>query len=712
MARLDPAIWSEQLRHTLARYDELLLRQVAAALVKPRSQWPVEELIDRCVATMTNVAVIDRRLKDLDPACRRLLAAIARSGQPRWRLGSLVEISAVLGHADPLAPLVTLLQNGLLWPCFPPERTLRLPSFEHWMGGGGTPGLPVFAHPAVAARCLGEDLGLPALAVADGSAGAIQEADGLEWPLRLAVLWQLVTEAPLRRTQQGDFFKRDLERLTLDLRLNTPPAEELAELPDAALLTASLARLLGLVTDEEGELRAAAFPPEWEQGLSAMLEALFAALPWLAGWDAHRGSRAAVTSTGNPNPSAWLLMFLLLARLPEDAWARPDDLEQWIIARHPYWPARKPTEVGLRTFLLGFAYPLRLLQATHDPAAGWLVRLSPFGRAFLGLAELQDALPEFGQTLTVQPNLEIVAYRQGLTLPLIARLSRFARWVTLGQACLLQLQPETVYRALEGGLTFEDMRHTLERHGMRALPPAVVEALRTWATKRDRLTVHASSTLFEFGSAEELNDALARGLPGIRLSDSLALVADESAVDFKHFRLTGSRDYGLPPEKCVEIGDDGVTLSVELARSDLFLETELRRFAEPVDTLLANGRRKYRVTPATLEAGRAAGLNESHLHEWFRQRAGKPLSAACHLLLTASQMPPLEFRRQLVVHVATEELADGLCQWPETRSLIEDRLGPTALAVLDENAATLRERVAGLGAALDEGQAQNPDSRK
>ena len=63
----------------------------------------------------------------------------------------------------------------------------------------------------------------------------------------------------------------------------------------------------------------------------------------------------------------------------------------------------------------------------------------------------------------------------------------------------------------------------------------------------------------------------------------LAVVANEGAVDFRHFCLTGTRDYGLPPEKCVEVDADGITLAVDLTRSDLLLEAELQRFAEPLD---------------------------------------------------------------------------------------------------------------------------------
>jgi hypothetical protein len=49
------------------------------------------------------------------------------------------------------------------------------------------------------------------------------------------------------------------------------------------------------------------------------------------------------------------------------------------------------------------------------------------------------------------------------------------------------------------------------------------------------------------------------------------------------------------------------------------------------------------------------------------------------------------FRRHLVLHVATPELADGVLQWPQTRGLVTSRLGPTALVVPEENVEQLRD---------------------
>lgn len=695
--------WSARLRQTLQSYDEALLRGVAARLFKPRNQWPVEELIERSQATFDNAAVIDRRLKELEPAQRQVLALIAHSRQPRWDLGNLIFLLMALGHPEGLPPILSLLEAGLLYPCLPESRS-RLKNFEQWLGQAGNGGLAVFAHPAVTSRALGEELSLPELVSQKADRGT-QEADGLDWPLRLTALWQQVSSVPLRRTQLGSLFKRDLDRLTLDPLIGGASAEGLAALPAPALLLVALAENQGILVAEDGELRAGPLPSTWTNGLPAVLESLWTALPHLTSWDSQNGWRdETVTARGNPYPSAYLLALLLLSRLPADGWADPAEIEQWLFENHPYWKEEsvRPSQrrSWLPAFLLGFAYPLRMVQAARGPEGQWLVRLSAMGRWLLGFEQTPQATPHFAQTLLVQPNLEIVAYRQGLTPALIARLAHFADWKSFGAACTLQLRPESAYRALQTGLTYQDVLQTLERHGMKAVPPAVVESLRTWANKRERITVYPAATLFEFANADDLTAALARGLPGTRISDRLAIVPSENGVDFRDYRLAGSRDYSLPPEQCVGVEADGVTLTIDLSRSDLLVETELQRFAVPVEHSGSSARRQYRITPESVAVGRDGGLNLRSLEEWFQQRTGQPVSPAARLLMIGNQMPPGELRRRLVLYVAAPELADGLVQWPGTRALIEERLGPTALAVAEENIETLRERLAALGMTL------------
>ena len=301
------------------------------------------------------------------------------------------------------------------------------------------------------------------------------------------------------------------------------------------------------------------------------------------------------------------------------------------------------------------------------------------------------------QTLLVQPNLEIIAYRQGLSSSLIAKLTRFAAWKNLSTACTLQLEPDTVYRALESGETYESIRQTLEQHSSKVLPNAVLDLLRTWSNKPRSHYRLSICDLIENRHAGRSSRSLARGVPGVRISDRMAVVANEEEMEFRHFRLSGTRDYSLPPDCCVTVESDGVTLAVDLARSDLLLETELPRFAELLERPTTNGRRLYRLTPKSLETARAGGLLLGTLEAWFQQRAGQPLPPAARLLMAGDQTPPSRFETHLVLHVANEETADGLMQWPDTRNLIADRLGPTALVVTEGNAEELRRCLKAVG---------------
>src|SRR5438067_8121379 len=272
MLPTDADFWSERLTQTLQRYDEPLLRKVCDRLFKPRNQWPASELIERAAGTVGNAAVIDRRLQALEPAGRKLLAVIGHSRQPRWHLGGLMEILAVLEKNADIKPVLDLLEAGLLYPDLSESRG-KLKSLEQWIGLGGVSGPAVFAHPHVTERALGEGLGLPRCPGETSATGGVREADGLEWPLRLAAVWQQVAGGPLRRTQVGEFFKRDLDRLRADPVLNGVPADHVADIPDAGLLAVELALVQGLLRDVDGELTAAA-PPAWDQGLPAVLESI------------------------------------------------------------------------------------------------------------------------------------------------------------------------------------------------------------------------------------------------------------------------------------------------------------------------------------------------------------------------------------------------------------------------------------------------------
>jgi hypothetical protein len=703
----EPDDWTARGRDALSRYAEPLLRVVAGRLTKPRTNQPLDELIDKSVATLTNPPVIDRRIKELPPAARKLLALIGLSRQPRWKVGHLITLLAALDHAEGFAPVQAALEAGLLFPELSPNAP-PLDDFAAWLGRAGTLEAVCFAHPAVAGRARGEELGLPDLADDRASRererperdtpvahapGSPRHSDGLEWPLRLAAVWQQVGAAPVRLTQSSTLFKKDLSRLQADEVLAAPVADHLAAVPDPGVLALFWARTAGLLGESDGELRANPFPAAWDAGLFPVLTHLFAALWHVETWDPLAGY--APTDTGlSAFPSAGFLALLLVRSGP----VAPAAVAGWLWEHHPSWAGTLPKDAAkargtdwIEAFLLGVVYPLRLVQSD-----GETVQLSDLGRHLLASDPPPAAPPAFPQTLLVQPNAEVLAYRQGLTPALVGTLSRFARWKGIGPACTLELTPEQTYRGLESGLTLPMMTQALNRHGTRPVPPSVEDLLQRWANKRERITLFASAVVVEFATPADLDAAVGRGIVSVRLTDRIGMTADGKEPGLTQLRLIGNRDYEAKPQKCVTVGDDGVSLTIDAAQADLLLEAEIGRFADPV-AAHPPGVRRFRLSPASLRRASDQGLGLAEVDAWFIDRTGGPLSAAGRLFLLGPQLPSPSVSRLLVVRLPTPEIADGIMQWPQTRSLVAERLGPTAVVIDEENLDAFRAVLAEVG---------------
>src|SRR5262249_48468366 len=110
--------------------------------------------------------------------------------------------------------------------------------------------------------------------------------------------------------------------------------------------------------------------------------------------------------------------------------------------------------------------------------------------------------------------------------------------------------------------------------------------------------------------------------------------------------------------------------------------------------------RTFRLTPASVARGADCGLTLESLEHWFPNRCGQPLPDAARMLLAGRLAAPPRVRRLTVIQVTGEEVARGLLQWPETRSLIEEQIGPTTLVVDEESLAALQEKLTLLGMTL------------
>jgi hypothetical protein len=711
------------------KYTDGLLRVIAAKTIRSRQKQTTAELRKRLSHWIDNTPQVDRRLKEISPTGHTLLAVIRLGKRNHWHVATLLELASSL-HSDAPAPtdglkiIEELFVHGLLLPDVSTFEQ-KLSSFEDWLGCGIVGHFQAWVAPEVLSRI---PLSFETLPPFEGMsmevASTPKEADGLEWFLRLAVLWQQVHELPARMTRQGGFFKRDQERLANDVLLNQPATEFLAPIPDMGHFLVDLGLQLGLFAREDTQLEARQFPESWQLGWQAALNDILGAGVELTSWSVNQGWREVPGST-SPFSSGLLLLIAVLMREKSDRWFSVRDLCGWLTHHHCYWSAlENPPDIVpfIQSLLLGWLYPLRIIQAgliqepdgesgaekgLEDSVAipAWAIRLSPFGRLLLSDQPTQQIVDDRSKMLLIQPNMEMVAYRQGLTPRIVADLSQIASWTGLGSACTLHLDQASVQRALESTAGFESISGMLQRHSVHAIPSNVLEAIRTWAAKRDRITVYERVNLLEFLHQTDRDTALSRGLAGIPIGDRYLLIENEHGLDFRHFRSLGTRDYALPPMTCVAVAPDGVSLAVDASKADLLVDSELKRFsmsqdARPtgqINDVRQAGAGVYAITPQSLSNARLQGMSLRFLEEWFRQRTGQTIPAAVRLLWNERNGELAQLSRPVLLTLPEESIADGLWQWPETRDLLQERIGPVSFLVAPEHLGKLQKKLEEIG---------------
>lgn len=730
----EEACAADVFRRGLLERSKAGLVEIAAAIGLDTSGG-VRELVERILQANRDAASLASRVLALDPAAGWGLALLVASKRSEWPADAWREAMLSLG-ADAretwtllgglgLAVLVDRLETAQpappgqkpQKPCERPFETLSSATL-------------ILVPEEILKLGLGR-IRLPHAQSTTTRVRQVREADAMDRLLRLSALWQLVDAAPPRISQSGVLFKRDLDRLEKAQTLAGPAPEAPLQMPRPVEFWLDLAWSIGLVRPEpDGDRILPARYDFWEENAFHLDQMI--AIAWLS-----PESSAPVSPEVRRDAALRTALILRLAGAMGDEWVACADLADALAssrARSSLLSAESPAARSARgkairkssnrdeqvrtveAVLLEQAYSLGLVR-TAEAALGEepLVSLSALGRYALGLGPPPAPPQPFEKFLYVQPNFEIIAYRQGLNAYLLGQLARFADWVRLDAAVTLSVTQESVYRGLESGLSPAAIAAFLDRHAARPAAAAFTEALADWSRRRERVIFHPSAALLEFARPEDLEAALSLWSEDARperINDRLLLVEDDSSIPYHAFRLTGSRDYRKPSEACVHVQPDGVTLELDPARSDLLIDAELERLAEPSGSNSRSGAspndpgaRTYRITPRSLGSALRAGMTAGGIDEWFRRRTEKPAPASVRLLLLgldrARGRKSLKAGREWVLRASSPEIIDGLLMYPETASRLGERLGPRAVSASVRDLPELAKTLAALGYDLE-----------
>ncbi|UQN09600.1 helicase-associated domain-containing protein [Deinococcus sp. QL22] len=299
-------------------------------------------------------------------------------------------------------------------------------------------------------------------------------------------------------------------------------------------------------------------------------------------------------------------------------------------------------------------------------------------------APKQDMTPKTSPTVSappawiLQPNFELLVYPAQLAVHQWAVLQAAEAVRFDLQTATYRLTRESVYAALEGGLSLADLLGGLQAGSATPLAANMRSTIQDWAARRERLTVHQGVTLLEYPTRAERDAALGSG--GTAVGDTLLMLAPGQKLRPGIPILK----YDQPPAKTLKFSADG---SFSVTGEQDFLTRQLLE-----GRILTAGKDNYTLRPTL-----PGGLPTSFLSD-LEARSSSRLPGTLRLQLgvwSGSVPPPSVAPVTLIQHPQAQALA----QHPALKEFIGLSLGPNLFTVKAGKEAALETALSALGLA-------------
>ncbi|MGF1580954.1 MAG: helicase-associated domain-containing protein [Gemmataceae bacterium] len=321
-------------------------------------------------------------------------------------------------------------------------------------------------------------------------------------------------------------------------------------------------------------------------------------------------------------------------------------------------------------------------------------RLTELGRYVFGSPELEAPNPPPpAKFLTVQPNYDILAFYSEANISQICTLARFADTSSTsgGYVQKFTLTRESIYRALEDGMTAQDIETFLVTNGKTETPNNILSTLQDWSGKRESLVLRSGVTVALAPDAKALADVEP---PARMLTETCAILSKMSPAH-------ASRDYAgwsiidhhgkLP--RVWEVDEMG---QLKVNGTNVVSQPRLESMADC-------DKDKWNISEKSVTRARKQGFTTEQILGWLEDH----LTHATPLLLVTAIRNWLGRNGAFIgkvqmIQVTREEARDAILRSKAFEPLLVGHLPPDWFFVSEDKAAEAKRLLKRLGFRLDD----------
>jgi hypothetical protein len=317
-------------------------------------------------------------------------------------------------------------------------------------------------------------------------------------------------------------------------------------------------------------------------------------------------------------------------------------------------------------------------------------RLTALGRAVFGAPEVGLSLPAPAQPcLTVQPNLEVLAYLDQAAASDICTLACFTTHTTMAdsQVQTFTLQRAAVYQALESGMTLADIEAFLRAHSRTGLPANVARTLVEWAGKRESLVLRTQVTL-------ACGPGVEPGQHGRLLQDGIVLLPSmsrtQAAKIYPRWTLLDHRSELSRTCTATELGD------IRTRHTDSIVHARLSYLADRTP-------QGWQVTEGSIARARPYGFTTDQMLGWLRLHLSHALPPVLEMAMRNWTGQASVFAGPVqLLHVPRAQARDAMLRSPLFAALLAGHIPPDWFVVRPDKAAELARLLTQLGFSISD----------